>query len=97
MGVFPLDLRTNANQRDGLTARPLLDFNTETPPNTQTAHLLANDKSADDRARRVLQMPFHRGVDPAHHLTVDNCGEGDPVGSVRQLLNALAKIPGEQG
>jgi hypothetical protein len=97
VGVFPLDLRTNANQRYGLTARPLLDFNTETPPNALTAHLLANDNSADDRARRVLQMPFHRGVDPAHHLTVDHCGEGDPVSSVRQLLNALAKISGRTG
>jgi hypothetical protein len=97
VGVLPLDLRTRANQRDGETASPLLDFNTETPSDALTAHLLANDKAADDRARRVLQMPFHRGVDPAHHLTVDNRGKGDPVGSLRQLLNALAKIVGRTG
>jgi hypothetical protein len=97
MGVLPLDLRANPNDRDGLTPRPFFDFNTETSPDALTAHLLANHKAADDRARRVLQMPFHRGVDPAHHLTVDNRGKGDPVGSVRQLLNALAKIPGRTG
>jgi hypothetical protein len=37
-------------------------------------------------------MPFHRGIDPAHNLAIDNSGEGDPVGSARQLINALAKI-----
>ena len=92
MGVLPLDLRTNANQRDGSTARPLFDLHAKTPPDPKAAHILANDKAADDRAGRRLQMPFHRGIDPAHHLAVDNRGKRDPIGSARQLLNAFAKI-----
>ena len=92
MGVFSLNLRANPNDRDGFAARPLFDLDAKTPPDPQTAHILANDKPPDDRARRVLQMPFHRGVDPAHNLIVDNGGEGDPVGSARQLIDALAKI-----
>src|SRR6266436_5496475 len=42
-------------------------------------------------------MPFHRGVDPAHNLTVENSGEGDPVVGARQLLDALAKIASRAG
>jgi hypothetical protein len=92
MGVFPLDLRANANQRDGFTARPLFDLEAKTLSHAEAAHVLANDKAADDRTCRVLQMAFHRGVDPAYDLAGGNSGEGDPVGSARQLLDALAKI-----
>jgi hypothetical protein len=92
MGVFALDLRANANQRDGFTARPLFDLEAKTLPHSQAAHILANDKAADDRACSILQMPFHRGVDPSHNLIVDDGGEGDPVDSARQLLDAFAKI-----
>ena len=92
MGVFALDLGANPNDWDGFAACPVFHLNAKTPPDTQAAHILANDKAADNGACSVLQMPFHRGVDPAHNLIVDNGGEGDPVGSARQLLDALAKI-----
>lgn len=92
MGVFSLDLRANPNDRHRFTARPLFDLEAKTLSHAEAAHILANDKAADDRTCRVLQMPFHRGIDPAYDLAGGNGGEGDPVGSARQLLDALAKI-----
>lgn len=94
MCVFALDLRADPDDRDALAFRPLLNFNAETPANTQAPRAIANNEAADDRARRRLQVAFDCRIDPACDLTVENCCEGDPVGGTRRLIDSLAKVVG---
>ena len=64
------------------------------------SHRLLRRRMPGTGTCRRLQVAFHRSINPAHQLTVltvDNSGEGDPVSSVRQLLNAPAKISGRTG
>ena len=94
MSVFPLDLRTDPDDRDGLASRPVFNLEAEASADTQAARVISDDQAADDCASRRLQMALDRGIDPAYDLAVENCGERDPVGGARRLLDSLAKLVG---
>ena len=94
MSVFPDDLRPDTKHRDEFIPSPLLDLKAETFANPETSCAVANHKAADNGPCWRLEMALDAGIDPAYDLAVENCGERDPVGGARRLLDSLAKLVG---